>query len=108
MIEQLEISDYRSCLNTTLNLQPDLSVLIGPNGSGKTNILNSLVLLRSLTTEERFRRDDQPTNESRIKAAFRHHNGKAILTSGIQRLPMPSNAGYEFYRFIPNEDGRPV
>lgn len=94
MIEKLEISDYRSCLKTTIALQPDLSVLIGPNGSGKTNVLNSLVLLRSLTSDREgpLRRDDQPTNQSRLKVTFRYKDRKAILTATVNLLTDENNA----------------
>ncbi|MFW9998379.1 MAG: AAA family ATPase, partial [Candidatus Odinarchaeota archaeon] len=39
MIKRIQIQDYRSCLDTSFDFHPNLSVLIGPNGSGKTNIL---------------------------------------------------------------------
>jgi putative ATP-dependent endonuclease of OLD family len=51
MIQKIQIQNYRSCLYTTIDFHPQLSVLIGPNGSGKTNILNALLLLRKLTEE---------------------------------------------------------
>lgn len=86
MFERLEISDYRSCLETQIDFQPDLSVLIGPNGTGKTNILNACLLLRSLTTEGDYYRIDTPdvTNESKLKAVFRYNNKKSILTAKIK------------------------
>ena len=86
MIEKFEIFDYRSCSETTINLQPDLTVLIGPNGSGKTNILNAFLLLRSLTNEEVFRaqRVVEASNECRLKASFRCEGKKSILTTDIQ------------------------
>lgn len=94
MFERLEIYDYRSCLETTIDLQPDLSVLIGPNGSGKTNILNAFLLLRSLTAEGDFlhRKPADVTNESRLKAVFRYNDKKSILTAKLQLHTDENNA----------------
>jgi predicted ATP-dependent endonuclease of OLD family len=56
-ISRFEISNYRSCTHTGVELNPNLSVLIGVNGSGKSNFLNGLLLLRRLA------RDSNMTNE---------------------------------------------
>ena len=48
MIRRIDISGYRSCLRTVFLPHPRLSVLIGPNASGKTNILNAVLLLNQL------------------------------------------------------------
>jgi predicted ATPase len=44
MIRELHIEGYRSVRDLTLNLQP-INVLTGPNGCGKSNLYNSLVLI---------------------------------------------------------------
>lgn len=61
-------------------MQPDLSVLIGPNGSGKTNILSGLTLLKRLLDEDQFVRTqpEDATVESEIKAWF-DVNGKTVI-----------------------------
>ncbi len=38
MLKRVTITSYRSCVQTSLELSTNLSVLIGANGSGKTNI----------------------------------------------------------------------
>ncbi|MCH7811977.1 MAG: AAA family ATPase [Chloroflexi bacterium] len=43
-IQQLSVSGYRSLQKVSLELGP-LSVFIGPNGSGKTNVLSTLELI---------------------------------------------------------------
>jgi len=47
-LTKIEINNYRSCIETTLEPNLGLSALIGPNGSGKTNILSALQLLCAL------------------------------------------------------------
>lgn len=47
-LTRFEISNYRSCLKSNLDLNQNLMCLIGINGAGKTNILNGLLLLKKL------------------------------------------------------------
>jgi energy-coupling factor transporter ATP-binding protein EcfA2 len=94
MIERIDIRNYRSCFETSFELQPDLSVLIGPNGSGKTNLLNACVLLRKLTSERlhRNRSEEQATSECRLKMSFRVKSKRAILTAKLGLFTDEHNA----------------
>lgn len=85
MIKKIAIKDYRSCIDTTFDLHPKLSVLIGPNSSGKTNILNALLLLRKLSEENEFRsiRGEKPTAQCKIKVWFDIGGKTVILTATI-------------------------
>jgi energy-coupling factor transporter ATP-binding protein EcfA2 len=86
-ITKVEISNYRSCLHCSFDLQAHLSVLIGPNGSGKTNVLNALLLLKRLVEEEhlRYYRDQKPTARPTLKIWFDLDGKKVLLvaTAGI-------------------------
>ena len=44
----VDIKNFRSIRTTTLELRPGLNILIGPNGSGKTNLLAGLKFLRDV------------------------------------------------------------
>ena len=93
MIRTLNISNYRSCLETSFELQPDLSVLIGPNGSGKTNVLHALLLLRELNAEPAIRPHDEPAvDKSRLKVKFQVEDKTATLTSEVELFTDDKNS----------------
>jgi ABC-type lipoprotein export system ATPase subunit len=94
MITRIEISDYRSCLKCSFDLQPHLSVLIGANGSGKTNILNAVLLLRKLSEQRRYvreREEEEGTGKSKLKVSFCVGGKKAILTASVGLYTDESN-----------------
>ncbi len=41
----LTISRFRSCNNVTVSLRPDLTVLVGENNGGKSNVVDAIRLL---------------------------------------------------------------
>ena len=49
MLKRIKIQGYKSLVNLELNLKP-LSVLVGPNASGKSNFLDALQLLSQIAT----------------------------------------------------------
>lgn len=81
-ISKISIKSYRSCKNTTFSPDNELTVLIGPNGSGKTNILSAIKLLSSLLfVRHRSRmknREDTLFSASEIKTWF-DLNGKTVI-----------------------------
>ena len=85
MIRKTEIQNYRSCLDTSFELHPNLSVLIGPNSSGKTNILNALLLLRKLAEDYQFhhRADEEPTRQCKLKIWFGIDDKKTTLSAVV-------------------------
>jgi predicted ATPase len=45
-IIRVEIKNYKSCLTTTLDINDELTALIGANGAGKTNILSAIDVVK--------------------------------------------------------------
>lgn len=93
-ISNIEIENYRSCHRAQTVLEPDLSVLIGPNGSGKTNLLTAIMLLKKLVDfEERFRRiEEQSTVISTLKVTFVYGKKSITLEAIISIYSDQSNA----------------
>jgi ABC-type lipoprotein export system ATPase subunit len=85
LLDKIEITGYRSCLRTVFAPNPNLSVLIGPNGSGKTNVLNAVRLVKRLTQppERLLGRGRSASAECQIKVWFLVGDKKAILTADL-------------------------
>jgi ABC-type lipoprotein export system ATPase subunit len=93
VLRRVVIENYRSCLRTSIDLHPNLSVLIGPNGSGKTNILQAIMLLNKMAQEERFgpSRGDATGVSSRIKAVFQGRRIEIQLNASVNTYTGESN-----------------
>jgi predicted ATP-dependent endonuclease of OLD family len=53
-IRKIDIFNYRSCIKTRVEVMSDLTTLIGINGVGKSNILNSIQLLKRINRNRYF------------------------------------------------------
>lgn len=93
MLRRIVIENYRSCLKTRLDLHPNLSVLIGPNGSGKTNILQAVLFLNKLTQEEGIRPSlgNATAISSRLKSLFSQDGAQIQLNATINAVTDDSN-----------------
>lgn len=49
-LEQLSLTDFRSYAQIDLTLGPGVTVLVGPNGLGKTNLVESIAYLSTLSS----------------------------------------------------------
>lgn len=78
------IRNYRSCHLTILSPRKDLTVLIGINGSGKTNLLSAILLMKKFARTERIgfhQSSSDFINRSHINAQF-EKKGKKISIRG--------------------------
>ncbi|MFZ0463287.1 MAG: AAA family ATPase [Candidatus Acidiferrales bacterium] len=93
MLKRIAIENYRSCLKTVIDLDSNLSVLIGPNGSGKTNILQAIMLLHKMNQEDEvrpFRRIANRPNP-RLRATFSVPGVQVNLNASVACRPDNSN-----------------
>jgi len=99
MITNIEVVNYRTCLRTKFAPHPQLSVLIGPNGSGKTNLLHAITILKQLSTEARFGRgpQDVPTVSSRITVTFALAGTEVRLLADVKTFSDENNRDVIIY-----------
>lgn len=64
-IKRIDIENYRSCIRTRVDIATDLTTLIGINGVGKSNILNSIQLLKGINRNRYF-------HQKNLKDALSH------------------------------------
>lgn len=92
-ITKISIKNYRSCLDTSYELNTCLSTLIGPNGSGKTNVLSAIRLLPALCFDRgrHFRREEPNTLRSEIKTWYEIDGKKLVHTARINLVTNEKN-----------------
>lgn len=92
MIKRVVIENYRSCLRTSIDLHSNLSVLIGPNGSGKTNILQAIMFLNKMAQEDRYRPEsDAITVNPQIRVVFQQVQTQIQLNASVNAYTDQSN-----------------
>ena len=64
MITSLRLQNFRSYIDDSFEFNPGVNIVVGPNGSGKTNLLEAVLVLCG---NKSFRtRDINLINEKRI------------------------------------------
>lgn len=69
-IIKFTVRNYRSCKNTEFEPNENLTALIGVNGSGKSNLLNALLLIKRIESSRRYivNEEKEYVNKSYIRA----------------------------------------
>jgi len=62
-LNKIQITNFRSSIDTAVSFETNLGALIGVNGAGKTNILSAIVLLSRASTSRRRLRDPELLNK---------------------------------------------
>jgi ABC-type Mn2+/Zn2+ transport system ATPase subunit len=77
-MKSLTIKNYRSCRETSFNPHPQLSALIGINGSGKTTVLSAILFLRKIVGWGPWgRSNEKASNQCTLRIDF-EFEGKII------------------------------
>jgi len=84
-IKEIEISNYRSCIKTKFELQDTLTVLIGINGVGKSNILNALQLITKGRRNRRYFDEEQNENLliTKLNLILEYEEKKIFLRANV-------------------------
>lgn len=93
-VRQVQLHDFRSWESLTVDLEPGVTVLLGANGRGKTNVLEALNYLSTLGSHRVS--SDQPliragTAGARIAATA--VNGGRELSVSLEIVPGKANRG---------------
>jgi predicted ATPase len=88
MIKRIRIEGYKSFQSLSLDLRP-LTIIFGPNASGKSNFLDALYLISRLV------------NQKSLKEAFEGHRGLPLESfyygdEGLEELLKKSNPRFTF------------
>jgi putative ATP-dependent endonuclease of OLD family len=95
-LERLILERFRSCSKTEVNLRPDLTVLVGENNGGKTNIIDAIRLLTLPLNgrRERYPEDDDLRRGS-TETTFTvegHFSGLSDVVKGLLISAVPDPA----------------
>jgi len=66
IVKSFEIRSYKSCIKTKLEVESDLTALIGLNGAGKSNLMTGMFLLKKIFKSNSYKRISKE-NSTRCK-----------------------------------------
>lgn len=109
-LKSFKIQSYKSCKKTELQLNEELTCLIGVNGSGKTNILNAILLFKKLHNyRSKFYISNEFTHEQcKFDVEFLYQGNELFLQGSIlfdidennEELIIDSTFNWNFSNFI--------
>jgi len=85
-VSELSLREFRNHQSTDLTLQPGVTVFVGSNGQGKTNLLEALGYLSNLSShrvssDKALVREGEPT--ATIRATIHHQNRSVSLALAL-------------------------
>ncbi|MGI5247502.1 ATP-dependent nuclease [Dactylosporangium sp. CA-139066] len=108
-LASLKFTGFRSCRDLTIKLQPGLTLLVGDNNSGKSNVIDGVRLLTTPLSGRRQRymeTDDVSFGETGAIEIVGEFDGLTRFQRGqyIGALDVGTNKAYYMTRFRPDED----
>ena len=97
LIKSIKLKDYRNYSNYSIDFNPNLNIIIGPNGIGKTNILESIVVVsnsksfRTLNDQDLIQKGknylkvDLDSDEYNFKVVINNKNKALYLNNNISK-----------------------
>ena len=86
-LERIRLQRFRSCDDVTIKLQPDLTVLVGENNGGKSNIVDGIRLLTLPLSGRRDRyAEDEDLRRGPAKTDFRIEGQYSGLSQTLKGL----------------------
>ena len=87
MITHVKIKGYKSLADVSVDLHP-LSVIIGPNAVGKSNLFDALRLLSAMATKSELKDAFESHRGIPVEAFYAEHGIPALLEEGRARFSM--------------------
>lgn len=87
-IKLIEIFNYRSCIATKIDIGTNLTTLIGINGVGKSNIMNSIQLLKRINRNRYF-------HQRNLNISLPHTNLNLLLKIDESLYQLKSDIYYD-------------
>lgn len=87
LIREIKLNNYRNYLNSTIKLHPTLNIITGPNGVGKTNILESIIV-------------------SSNTKSFRTNKDVELITKNKDYAKIEINADVGNLKIVINQEGK--
>jgi putative ATP-dependent endonuclease of OLD family len=99
-LRTLTLSNFRSCYDTTVKLKPTLTLLVGENNGGKSNVVEALRLATvplSMRRTRFFEADDRS-----------HGRGSEVIELGLEFDGLTGIQRSQYYPALDFDTGRPL
>lgn len=98
-LARVEAAGFRSLRHTAIDLRPEVTVLVGENNGGKTNLVDAIQLLIDPLEDGRARRWWNPDD-------LANDYPSPVVLTGIYRDLTPAEAGTHIHALITGADGQ--
>ena len=95
LIREIKLNNYRNYKNITVPLKENINIIIGPNGVGKTNILESVIVVSNtksfrtlydkelIKIDEQYSRIDLDSDVGKLKIIINQDNKSLFINNNL-------------------------